>query len=161
MAIPPELQHGESPPPSQEWPRLTEDQRRHLGITLGRLQQQLREVGRALTQPAPRDGVVIEAEDLPPAFHRDAAGIIARISQGIAVLASRFDLPRREGSRLRWVRAILGILGSDLEDARAEKLRGYGTVDPALAGVLDPGIEELQQELRRLEDLLQSGGDQG
>jgi hypothetical protein len=125
MGIPPALQHGGSPPPTEEWPRLTADQRRHLGITLGLLQQQLREVGIALTLPAPR------------------------------------DLPRREGSRLRRIRTVLGILASDLEDARAEKLQGYGTVDPALAGVLDPGIAELQQELRSLEDLLQSRGDQG
>jgi hypothetical protein len=121
----------------------------------------LREVELALTLSVPREGLVIEADDLPLPFRREAAGIIARVHQRVTALARRFDLPRREGSRLRWVRAELGILGTDLEDARAEKLRGYGRVDPELAGVLDPGIGELQDDLRALERLLQADGNHG
>jgi hypothetical protein len=158
MAAPPDPQRGGLPAYSPDHPRLTEAQRRHLAITLGLVQQQLRAVETALTLPAAQEGLVTQVEDLPTAFRQDAAEIIARINQQVTALAGQFDLPRREGSRLRWVRAILGILWSDLEDARAARLRGYGNVDPALAGVLDPSIEMLQMELRSLERLLESGG---
>jgi hypothetical protein len=145
------------PPPAE--PRLTEAQRRHLAITLGLLQQQLREVETMLALPAPQEGLATEAEDLPSSFGHEATGIIARINHRVAALAGRFDLPRREGSRFRWVRSVLGILDNDLEDARAEKMGGYGAVDPALAAVLDPGIGQLQQDVRALQGLLEPSGE--
>ncbi|HEV8149962.1 MAG TPA: hypothetical protein VGP61_07225 [Gemmatimonadales bacterium] len=135
---------------------LNEHQRRHLGITLGQMQQLLHEIAALLHTPAPQDGLVTEADDIPPEFARRAPQAIARLDAGIAALAERFALPRRERSRFRWARAVLGISIDNLEDSRASKLRAYGEVNPELAAALDPELHALQSQLRALLFLLES-----
>ncbi|HEV8612290.1 MAG TPA: hypothetical protein VGQ73_02195 [Gemmatimonadales bacterium] len=137
---------------------LNEHQRRHLGITLGQMQQLLHEIGALLNTPAPQDGLVTEADDIPSEFMRRAPQAIAQIDAGIAALAERFELPRRERSRFRWARAVLGISIDNLEDSRAGKLRAYGEVNPELAAALDPELFALQSQLRALLFLLESRG---
>ena len=134
---------------------LNDHQRRHLGITLGQVQRLLHQISALLTTPAPRAGLETESDDLPPEFGRRAPGAIADLDERIAELAERFALPRREHSRLSWVRAVLGISIDDLEDVRAASLRPYGEVDPALAPALDPGLRAVQEELRGLLALLE------
>lgn len=136
---------------------LNDSQRRHLGITLSQLQRLLREVAILLNTPAPRDGLVTEADDIPPEFVRHAPPMIALVNDRIGELTDRFALPHREQSRLRWVRAVLGIGIDDLQDTRAVSLRSYGEVHPGLAAALDPAVQELQKDLRALLFLLESG----
>ena len=136
---------------------LNDSQRRHLGITLSHLQRLLREVSILLNTPAARDGLVTEADDIPPEFTRHAPPVIARVNEQIGALSDRFELPQREQSRLRWVRAVLGIGIDDLQDTRAVSLRSYGDVHPALAPALDPSVQELQRQLRALLFLLDAG----
>jgi hypothetical protein len=136
---------------------LNDSQRRHLGITLSQLQRLLREIAILVNTPAPRDGLVTEADDVPAEFTRHAPQVIALLNARIGELTNRFDLPHREQSRLRWVRAVLGIGIDDLQDTRAVSLRSYGDVHPALAAALDPAVQELQRQLRGLLFLRESG----
>ena len=145
-----------SPPPEAEL--LNEHQRRHLGITLVQLQRFLNEVSVLLATPAPRLGLVTEADDLPADFARAAPSAIAVLDARIARLAERFDLPAREQSRFRWVRAVLGHSIDNLEDTRARALRAYGDVHPDLAQALDPALVDLQGGVRGLLRLLEPPG---
>jgi hypothetical protein len=158
---PPPLREEIAVPGSPEATLLNDHQRRHLGITLGQVQRLLHQIGALLTAPAPRDGLETEADDLPAEFGRRAPEAIAGLDRKIAQLADRFALERREHSRYRWVRAVLGISIDDLEDVRAESLRPYGDVDPALAPALDPGLRAVQDELRGLLALLEPPGEPG
>jgi hypothetical protein len=138
---------------------LNDSQRRHLGITLSQLQRLLREIAILVNTPAPRDGLVTEADDVPAEFARHAPQVIALVNARIGELTNRFDLPHREQSRLRWVRAVLGIGIDDLQDSRAMSLRAYGDVHPGLAAALDPAVRDLQGQLRALLFLLESAAD--
>lgn len=135
---------------------LNEPQRRHLGVTLGQIQQLLHEVGDLLGVPAARDGLVTEAADLPPGFVRKAPRLLEEVDRQITALAERFDLPQRQRSRYRWVRAVLGNAIDNLEDTRPNKLHPYGAVDPELEPALDPPLRELQRRVRELLTVLES-----
>jgi hypothetical protein len=142
--------------PSPDAILLNEPQRRHLGIVLGQIQRLLHDIVILTGGAVPRGGLVAEADDLPPAFVRGAGEIITRVDAEISKLAARFDLPQREQSRYRWVRAVLSASIDDLEDTRADRLGAYGAVQPHLAGALDPTLQNLQRELRSLAALLEA-----
>lgn len=144
--------------PSSPAALLNEPQRRHLAVTLSQIQRLIRETSALLDRPVTRDGMVTEADDLPAPFREAAAAAIAGLDREITDLGLRFDLPRRERSRFRWVRAVLGNSIDNLEDARAARLGRYGPVDPALQAALDPALRDLQQRLRGLLDVLERTG---
>jgi transposase-like protein len=144
-------------PPSPAATLLNDSQRRHLGVTLSQIQRLLHEVLALLTSGTPTGGLVADAHDIPAEFTRRAPALVAEIDAQIAALANRFDLPRREQSRYRWVRAVLGTSIDHLEDTRAVSLRAYGEVHPGLAAALDPDLRVLQERLRGLLATLQWG----
>jgi len=146
-------------PPSLDASLLNDSQRRHLGVTLSQIQRLLHEIVSLLNTAAPPGGLVTEAQDIPEQFARRAPALVAQLDSRIAALADRFELPRREHSRYRWVRAVLGISIDHLEDTRAASLRAYGAVNPGLAGVLDPELRLLQEELRAMLTALEWSGD--
>ena len=126
-------------------------------MTLSQIQRLLHEIVSLLNTPASQSGMVTDAQDIPGEFARRAPALIAQIDAEIAALADRFDLPRREQSRHRWVRAVLGISIDHLEDTRAASLRAYGDVHAGLAAVLDPELRTLQERLRALLTTLEWG----
>jgi hypothetical protein len=142
--------------PASDASLLNEHQRRHLGITLGQMQQLLHEIGGLLDTPAHQEGLVTEANDIPGAFARLAPGALAQLDARFDALAERFELPRRERSRFRWVRAVLSISIDHLEDSRAASMRAYGEVQPGLAAALDPELGAVKEQLRALLFLLES-----
>ncbi|HLG06678.1 MAG TPA: hypothetical protein VI383_11085, partial [Gemmatimonadales bacterium] len=109
-------------------------------------------------RPAP-NAIVVEANDLPDRFIRQAGPMLAELESRIAGLAARFGVPHRERSRYRWVRAVLSLSIDNLEDTRAGALHPYGGVNPGLAEALDPGLKDLKDRLRALLALLESGGE--
>jgi len=144
-------------PPSPEATLLNDSQRRHLGVTLSQIQRLLHEIVSLLNATAPPGGLVTDAQDIPAEFARRAPAMVAELDTRIAALADRFELPRREHSRYRWVRAVLGISIDHLEDTRAASLRAYGEVNPGLGAVLDPELRTLQEELRAMLTTLEWG----
>lgn len=144
-------------PPLPDATLLNDSQRRHLGVTLSHIQRLLHEIVALLNTAAPPGGLVTDAQDIPAEFARRAPALVAQLDAQIALLADRFDLPRREQSRYRWVRAVLGISIDHLEDTRAASMRAYGEVHPELAAALDPGLRTLQEQLRALLSTLEWG----
>lgn len=136
---------------------LNEPQRRHLGVTLSRIQALLHDIRHLVTAPASTDGLVAEANDLPAAFIRRAPPLLLAIETDLGALAARFGIPPRERSRYRWVRAVLGNSIDNLEDTRPSKLHPYGPVHPDLEAALDPTLLDLQRRLRSLLSVLESG----
>jgi hypothetical protein len=136
---------------------LNEPQRRHLGVTLSQIQAFLQNIRHMVADPVSTGGLISEVNDLPGRFVRDAPRILDHIDAELDDLAERFGIPAREHSRYRWVRAVLGNSIDNLEDTRPGKLHPYGTVHPDLTAVLDPPLLDLQQRLRDLRALLESG----
>lgn len=66
---------------------------------------------------------------------------LARIA--IRALAERFGLKHQTTDLAKETIGRLAEMWAALEDSRARKLRRYGDVDPRLADLLDPQIEEL------------------
>jgi hypothetical protein len=139
---------------------LNDHQRRHLGVTLGRIQRLIRELEAMLDSPPRRDGMELDVDDIPPEVRLRAIPTLEDLNARIDELADRFDLPRRESSRFRWVRAVLGVSIDHLEDSRSTALRAFGAVHPALARALDPSLKALQERLNALLSLLHAGGRQ-
>lgn len=135
---------------------LNESQRRHLGVTLSRIQTLLQSIRHLTVAPAPTGGLITELNDLPPQFTRDAPELLLAIESELGALAAQFGIPVRERSRYRWVRAVLGNSIDNLEDTRPSKLHPYGPVHPDLEAALDPALLDLQRQLRELLRLLES-----
>lgn len=135
---------------------LNDSQRRHLGVTLSQIQRLLHEIVLQVQGPAAH-GLVHETQDVPAEFARQVPALVERVDARIGALAERFALPRREHSRYRWVRAVLGISIDNLEDTRAASLHAYGDVHPGLASALDPELRALQEELRSMLTTLEWG----
>lgn len=143
-----------SPTPGPEL--LNDHQRRHLAVTLSQIQRLLGEVNVMLQSPARRNGMETELDDIPEGFAEEAVPRIEDLNARIAELAARFDLPGREQSRYRWVRAVLGMAIDNLEDTRSRALRAYGTVHPDLPAALDPALGDLQHRLQLLLAMLEA-----
>jgi hypothetical protein len=134
---------------------LTDGQRRHVAVFLTRLEESLDEIERLATQPARNDRLLArERADLPSGYHEKVRDDLVALRGDVRALAEALGLPPRERSRARQVRAILGTLLVQLEDARARSLRAYGAVDPAEAGALDPMLEAIRTRLVHLLDRL-------
>jgi hypothetical protein len=136
---------------------LNEPQRRHLGVTLSRIQTLLQNIRHLIAAPASPGGLITEVNDLPDEFAREAPAHLLAIESELGALAAQFGIPARERSRYRWVRAVLGNSIDNLEDTRPAKLHPYGPVHPELEALLDPTLRDLQRRLRDLLLLLESG----
>jgi hypothetical protein len=95
--------------------------------------------------------------DLPDAFWEGAAPIVERLRAKVASLATAMALTERHTSSKRLVRTLLTAQLLKIEDSSSSRLRGYGAVDPAVEGRLDPALEALQLDLHAVLDLLSSG----
>jgi len=95
--------------------------------------------------------------DLPDAFWEGAAPIVERLRAKVASLSTAMALTERHTSAKRLVRTLLTAQLLKIEDSSSGRLRGYGVVDPAVEGRLDPALEALQLDLHAVLDLLSSG----
>ncbi len=134
---------------------LNEPQRRHLGVTLSRIQSLLQNIRHLATAPVQDRGLIAELDDLPATFTERAPELLAHIEHELGELAERFGIAPRERSRYRWVRAVLGNSLDNLEDTRSSKMHPYGEVRPELEAVLDPTLLDVQHRLRQLLALLE------
>ena len=80
--------------------------------------------------------------------------IIARLRDAVASATDALALPAHEAPALRRrVQAIAEVWASSMEDVKARHLKAYGRVDPGVAVTLDPQVDAIVAQLRRMADL--------
>lgn len=136
---------------------LSNSQRNSLGIALRLVEEGLREVMRLLDEAPFEAEMHGMADDLPPDRKRAIADEVCRASEVIRGLRPRFALPRQIHAKSSLVAGKTLHMWEMVMEARARHLRGYGEVEPGLAGVLDPSVELLGTIVRRLDALVRQG----
>lgn len=108
------------------------------------LQETLFKVERLAAEAAPEaGGPVVFKEDLPPGFAESIEPVVTELRGLIARLSADLGLRRRAVSRARSIRALLTAEMVRIEDSTADKLRGYGPIDPRVSTTVDPVLREL------------------
>jgi len=80
--------------------------------------------------------------------------LIARLGDAVASTTRALALPAHEAPPLRRrVQAIAEVWASSMEDVKARHLKAYGRVDPGVAVTLDPQVDAIVAQLRRMADL--------
>jgi len=144
---------------------LNEQQRRHLGVALDRLDVALLEViscsgGDIGRQAAPR---LLRPEqlDIPatvaPRLLAAALMLRGRLGADLARLEVRAT---PESARRRAAAYLMSALVL-LEDCHSPSMAAYGDVDPALPSVLDPWLSDLEAGVDALRRLLAGVTDDG
>jgi hypothetical protein len=130
--------------PDEERPLLNGPQRRHFEVLLAMLQDTLAKVERLASDSVPHSGGPTAFEDdLPAGFAASIRPAVADLHRLIARFSSELGLRQRAVSRARSVRALVIAEMVRLEDSTADKLHGYGAVDPRVATTIDPLLREL------------------
>lgn len=115
------------------------------------LQDTLSKVERLASEGAPdAGGPVVYKEDLPPGFAASIEPELIELRRLIARFSTDHGLRQRTVSRARSIRALLTAELVRIEDSTADKLRGYGAVDPELGTTIDPVLRELHTHLRTI-----------
>jgi hypothetical protein len=136
---------------------LNEAQRRHLTVAIEQLDETLLEVigGDVRTSgSALRPRVSDVPAEIAERMARHATALRTRLAPEAAAL----ELSVTPESTRRRLRARLAAAEILLHDARPRAMRSYGAVDPTVAEVLDPWLDELIGEVRALLWLLGTEG---
>jgi len=123
---------------------LTEDQRRHLSVSVHLLLADLAELAEH-----PELGSATDTET-------GVRGALERTQQAARRLLDvlGLDEPRPRSARRRLL-SVAGVWLVRVSELRARALRGYGPLHPDLATTLDPLVAELRDRLRELADSAQ------
>lgn len=132
---------------------LNRYQRDSIANTLRTLEMTLR---RALSDLNSQDqGVLYQCEGALSDEDVDQVKHIVDIGlDEISMLAQSLALPVETRDNRAALLGQLSVLWGDLHEIRAESLRGYGQVNPALAPVLNPHVERLVELVMALMNLL-------
>lgn len=132
-------------------PLLNEHQRRHFEVLFAGLEESLAAIEDLITRAgrAESDGLTRYQSDLPAGFGGAIRPVLTELRARVTRLAAELDLRGQALSAAHSIRAILVAEMIRLEDSTSAQLRGYGTVDPRVADVIEP-------ELRALHALLAS-----
>jgi len=132
-------------------------QRASLAIVLRLLEQDLRQADEWL-QGAEESGILYRRKlRLPPERRAVARRYIAAALKQIAELARKFDLQPVDDSPEATITAEMSERWANLCDARSDKLKRYGDVDPRLARALDPSLDRLIELTLALMSTLRNG----
>jgi hypothetical protein len=128
---------------------LTEGQRRHLTVSLARVERAVREItalaGRGEAPPSLLLTRVIH--DLPPDFGQSIQSTVGEAGATLAELASTFALEAPRSFHARSVQALVISSLVVIEDTASRNLRGYGEVHPGVPPLLDPLLNRLHETL--------------
>jgi phage I-like protein len=133
---------------------LTGPQRLHFEVVLASLETVLVEVETSIAGAKPSGSLTRIEHDLPERFLRQAGPLIEALRAQIDALSAALGLAGSRRSATRVVGATLTSQLVHLDDCYADRLRGYGAVDPGVAPRLDPAIDGLRDSVARLLDLL-------
>ncbi|MGQ9683527.1 MAG: hypothetical protein ACUVX9_13380 [Anaerolineae bacterium] len=135
---------------------LNDAQRSSLSIALRIFEQELRRADQWL-QGRLDEGVPYRGElHLDPETQAAARGAIAAALEGIVELARDLGLEQREENLRAAIATAMSLSWANLCDARSDKLRRYGEVNPQLEGVLDARIDRLAELALAIASLLSS-----
>lgn len=118
-------------------PPFTEPQRRRVAAILSEVEGAVNEGTRLLRQ----------AGGLDPVARREAGAELDRLGEETRHAMAALGIVPQQVPRARRLRSLLLAQRVRLLDCYAAKLGGYGTVDPALADLLDPWIDSLLDHL--------------
>jgi len=122
---------------------LNEGQLRHLSATIRVVEERLTDLQQQLNAGAPKQTLLELEDDLSDAERAFVAKKMDELLGLIADVTQQFSLNPEWRSLRRALVASLSIAWSDLRDATAAAMRGYGDIDPRLHESLDPLIERL------------------
>lgn len=136
---------------------LNDAQRRRLQVVMGLIEEKMRAIERQLDQPL-QAGLTFDVKpDLGPDVVAALREKIRSVYKMIAELQSRFALPVESKRASREVLKGLPQLWVMLKESDAKHLRGYGPVDDALEGALNPSIEALAHFMLEMEEIIMTG----
>jgi hypothetical protein len=124
---------------------LNLNQKRSLGITLGIVEDELKRLEWMLNRPA-KDWLFSHfTDDLKPEERLLIGEKIRRMREELASLKNCFDLHYSSKDFLlsSLVKAVSLYLAVQLENAKSNKLKGYGEIAPGLQESLDPKLEKI------------------
>lgn len=131
---------------------LNNAQRNHLRIVMSLIEAKMRTIESRLAN-SEEHGMMSEVRnDITPAMEQALREKIQVIYAVIDELRTRFALPAETKLASREILMGLSQLWVMLQESDAKALGGYGTVDPAVAPLLDPQIERLAGLMFALED---------
>ena len=135
---------------------LNPAQRTALSTALMQLEQAVAETESLLD--GSRQGITHATElDWSEATTRVLRELCHVVRRHIQELVNLFDLPVHRFHGRRVVVAAMSVAWTNLEDARPDKLRRYGDVDPTLRETLAPHLEHLINQVLELQQLANRG----
>lgn len=135
---------------------LNGPQRNSLAIVLRMFEEELRQADMRLQSPPAEGTLYRRVLHLSPETRVAAREKISAALAQIAELAQEFGLEQREQDLAMTIAAAMSLAWSSLCDARSDKLKCYGDVDPRLEQALDPRIDELAELALSLAWMLRS-----
>ena len=118
-------------------------QRSSLAIGLRAFEAHLRQADVWLQGGEERGILYRRSLNLPPERRAAAREQIAAALAQIATLTERFGLTTSDDDLGATIAAQMSVDWADLSDARSDKLRRYGDVDPRLTDLLDADLSAL------------------
>jgi len=132
-------------------PLLNQNQFRHFEVFLSMLQDALAEIETLAMPTAERPGGLIRYEDdAPVGFDLALQSPLASLRENIRQLAELLDISPQRRSRVRLIRALATSEIVRLDDSYAEKLRGYGAVNPHAGVRINPILDEMREQLGQI-----------
>lgn len=123
---------------------LNANHRRVLASTLRRLELAAWHLEEQLLRGEPPQLALTRfTHPLTPEQRSALLQLTQHIRQEVAELASDYHLEGGEQNVVRTIMSEFTLLWSDLEDARPQKLRAYGAINPLAKTVLGPRIQRL------------------
>lgn len=137
-------------------PLLNEHQRRHFAVLFAGLEESLAAIEDLITRAgrAESDGLTRYQPDLPAGFGDAIRPVLTELRARVTRLAAELELRGQSRSTAQGIRAILVAEMIRLEDSTSAQLRGYGTVDPRVADVIEPELRALHAILASIQGRL-------
>jgi hypothetical protein len=131
---------------------LNDAQRNRLRIAMRLIEEKLRDIEQRLAQPEQRGLLSDMRNDVTPEMERSLREKIQMVDAVIEDMRKQFALPAETKLASREILEGLPQLWVMLQETNAKSLGRYGSVDPALAPLLDPRIETLARLMFEMED---------
>ena len=132
---------------------LNHNQKSHLGITLGVVEEELKRLRQRLQEGEEIGLFSHTGDDLTAEEKTFLNGKIECLMASMIYLKNFFDLrhSHKELSLRAVMKAIAVYLQVELEDVKSDRLKGYGEVQPGLKQTLDPKLNEMISILNEME----------